>query len=319
MSLSVCATTFNNTGTVSCAPIMDYADKLIFVPTYAADGTRNKISTTAVFSQANLQALIDQADATKRWYPTPQIDNIGGERAAATFETGSTGRRYKAKAGTRAFSFDVMNQYGLYQAVFESFACAEMSFYIVDATGNLIGMQAAADDGYLYPIRISKDSMDAILGLPMPDKSVKISVSFEFDTREKDSLIKMMEYVSTVMTANVADAEGLNTVYSTISSISTTGFTAALYTKHNGITKVPITGLVIGDFHDVRGGTASKLYNVTDSAAIALTSVTESSTVPGTYVFVITVAQTSTDVLRLTPVKTQLDFTNVVASTILVP
>jgi hypothetical protein len=319
MALSVCATTFNNTGTVACSPVMDYADKLIFVPTFAADGTRNKLSHTAVFTQANLQALIDQADATKRWYPTPQLENIGGERAASTFETGSTGRRYKAKQGVRAFSFDIMNQWGLYQSVFESFACADMSFFIVDALGNLIGVEASTDDGYLYPMRISKDSMDSILGMPMPDKAVRISVSFEFDTREKDSLLRMMENVSTVMTANVADAEGLNTVYSTISSISTTGFTAALYTKHNGVTKVPITGLVITDFFDVRGGTASKLYNVTDSAAIALTSVTESPTVPGTYVFVITVAQTSADVLRLTPVKTQLDFTAVVASTILVP
>ena len=113
MALSVCSASFLNTGTINCAPIMDYADKLIFVPTFAADGTRNKISNTAIFSQATMQALIDQADATKRWYPTPQIENISGERAASTFETGATGRRYKAKKGIRTFGFEVMNLWGM--------------------------------------------------------------------------------------------------------------------------------------------------------------------------------------------------------------
>lgn len=319
MALSVCATTFNNTGTINCAPVMQDARKIIFVPTFAADGTRNKIANTAIFTQNAMQALIDHADPTKRWYPTPELENVKSERAASTFETGSTGRRYKAKPGVRSYSFDIMNQWGIYQAVFEAFACADMALYIIDSDGNLIGMEQATDDGYIYPIRVSKDSLEAILMMPEPDKTVKISVSFEFDIREKDSLLRMMAYKSTVMTANPLEADGLNAVYATYSSLATTGFVAALYAVHNGkMEKVPITGLLITDFFDVRGGTGSKVYNVTDSAAVTLTSVTESAVTPGTYTFIYT-AQTSADVIRLTPVKTQLDFTAVVASTILTP
>lgn len=324
MALSVCATTFNNSGTINCAPVMQDARKLIFVPTFAADGTRNKISNTAIFTQVTMQALIDQADPTKRWYPTPELENVKSERAASTFETGSTGRRYKAKPGIRSYSFDVMNQWGLYQAVFESFACADMSVYIVDAFGQLIGMNQETDDGYMYPIRISKDSLEAILVMPEPDKAVKISVSFEFDIREKDSLIRMFEYTSTVMTANPLDAEGLNTVYAEYSNISTGGYTVKLYALHSGVMKkVAITGLLVTDFYNVRGGTASKAYNVTDSSIIALTSVTESSTVPGEYAVVFGAQVSGTlgsgDVVRNTPVKTGLDFTNVVSSTIAIP
>jgi hypothetical protein len=303
---------------------MDYAAKLIFVPTYAADGTRNKIANDAIFTQVTMQALIDQADATKRWYPTPLLENVMSERAESTYETGSTGRRYKTKKGVRSYSFDIMNQWGLYQAVFEQFECAEMSFFIVDANGGLIGLDAATDDGYRYPIRISKDSMDATLVTPEPDKTVKIHVSFEFDEREKDSLLRIMEYTSTVMTANPLEAEGLNAVYSTMISNTTTAAVVDLYAVHNGGTlkKVPITGLVVTDFYDVRGGASSKAYNVTDSSAIALSSVSESSTIPGRYTLTYG-AQTSgtlasADVVRITPVKTQLDFTAVVSATMVV-
>jgi hypothetical protein len=303
---------------------MDYAAKLIFVPTFAADGTRNKISNSAIFTQVTMQALIDQADATKRWYPTPLIENISGERAASNFETGSTGRRYKAKKGVRTFAFEVMNEYGMGQAAYEQFACTEMSFFIVDSNGALIGLDASTDDTYRYPMRISKDSMDVILGMPMPDKSVKIAISFEFDAREQDSLIRMMEFVPTVMTADVLNAEGLNAVYSTMITNTTTAAVVDLYAIHNGgvLKKVPITGLLVADFYDVRGGASSKAYNVTDSSAIALTSVTESSTIPGRYT-IVWGAQTSgtiasADVMRLTPVKTQLDFTAVVSNTMAV-
>lgn len=323
MSVSVCSATFQNTGTINCSPVMDYADKLIFVPTFSAAGVRNKISNTAVLTQATVQALIDQADPTLRWYPTPQIENMAGERAASTFETGATGRRYKAKTGVRSYSFDVMNQWGLYQSVFEQFACADMSFFIVDATGNLIGMQAATDDGYMYPIRISNDSMEAILGMPMPDKSTKITVSFEFDSREKDSLLRMFQYTALVMTADMANFEGLVPVYMTMVTNTTTAAVVDLYAVHNGVNKkVAITGLVVTNFYDVVGGASSKAYNVTDSSAIALSSVAESATVPGRYTITYG-AQTSgtlasADVVRFTIVKTQLDFTAVTANTLAV-
>ncbi len=324
MSLSACySASLLNTGT-NCGPIMDYADGLIFVPTFAADGTRNRIPNNAIFTQAQMQALIDHADPTKRWRPTPLIDNLSGERAASTFETGASGIRYKAKKGTRTFAFEVFNLWGMDQAAYEQFACSDMSVYIKESSGGLVGLDAATDDTFRYPIRISKDSMDVILQMPMPDKAVKIAVSFEFDKREKDSLLRMMEFTPTVMTADVTNAEGLNDVFSTMVSNTTTQFVVDLYAVHNGgsLKKVPITGLLVTDFFDIRGGAASKAYNITDSSAIALTSVTENATIPGRYTGVYGAQTTGTigtaDVMRITPVKTQLDFTAVVNNTMAV-
>jgi hypothetical protein len=86
--------------------------------------------------------------------------------------------------------------------------------------------------------------------------------------------------------------------------------------------KVAITGLLVANFYDVVGGASSKAYNVTDSSAIALSSVAESATIPGRYTITYG-AQTSgtlatADVVRFTIVKTQLDFTAVTANTLAV-
>lgn len=319
MAISACSNTLDNTGRVKCAPILAEDEQLIFVPTFAADGSVNRIANDAVFTQATMQALIDQADATKRWYPVGTIEEVNDERAESSFWTAASGRRYKAKKGTRTYRFELANAWGLDMKAFEKFECTEMSFFKVDANKALVGMNKDTDDGYMYPIRISKDSMDTIFMPPTPSTPPRIQVSFEIDSREKDSNLRMFEYDSAVMTADPSAAEGLVNVYATYSSLATTGFVADLYAIHSGVNrKIAITGLLITDFYDVRGGDNSKVYNVTDSAAVSLSSVTESSTVPGRYTFVYS-AQTSADVIRLTPVKTQLDFTAVVASTILTP
>jgi len=69
---------------------------------------------------------------------------------------------------------------------------------------------------------------------------------------------------------------------------TTTGFSAKLTLDYgNAKTKLPISGLVAGDF---------VLYNVTDSAAVTISTCTESP--DGTYAFTFT-GQTNTDILRL--------------------
>jgi hypothetical protein len=319
MAISACSNTLDNTGKVKCAPILAEDEQLIFVPTFAADGTVNKIANTAVFTQNAMQALIDQADATKRWYPVGTIEEVSDERAESSFWTAASGRRYKAKKGTRTYRFELANAWGLDMKAFEKFECTEMSFFKVDANKGLVGMNKDTDDGYTYPIRIAKDSMDTIFMPPTPTTPPRIQVSFEIDSREKDSNLRMFEYDTNVMTADPSAAEGLVNVSATYSSITTTSFVVDLYAVHSGVNrKIAITGLLITDFFDVRGGTHSKVYNVTDSSAVTISSFAESATVPGRYTIGYT-AQTSADVLRVTPVKTQLDFTAVVASTVLIP
>jgi hypothetical protein len=108
---------------------------------------------------------------------------------------------------------------------------------------------------------------------------------------------------------SLLNVAGLVDVLSTNVSCSTTVLVVKLRTKYN----TPVKGLVIGDFYDVAGGAASKVYNVTDSAALALTSVVESPS--GTYTLTMTVAQTVADKIRVTPVKTGFDYTAVIANT----
>ena len=101
------------------------------------------------------------------------------------------------------------------------------------------------------------------------------------------------------ITIDMFDVVGLIDVYGgTPTSISTTGFTINLYNYYGTLKdKQEVQGLVAADFD---------LYNVTDSAAVTISTATETSS--GTYAFTFT-AQTSADVLRLSVDKNGYDST----------
>jgi len=133
----------------------------------------------------------------------------------------------------------------------------------------------------------------------------KLNISFDWLLSEEDGNLRFI-----VPTADLFSSNGLLDIAATMTNISTTGFKAKLFTKegYGDISKkYPMTGLLLADF---------VLYNVTDSAAVTITSVTEDP--EGTYTFAFT-AQTSADVLRLTPSLDGYDFTSVVATTVTIP
>ncbi len=108
----------------------------------------------------------------------------------------------------------------------------------------------------------------------------------------------------------------LKDVTVTYGTITTTSVLFTLSTKYGSLLdKVKVQGLVAADFYDSVGGTASKLYNVTDAGAISVATLSESA---GTYTITYT-AQTSADVMKLVPVKDGYDFTAVHSDTFVIP
>ena len=89
-------------------PIASVANKIILVPTYDSTGAKNKWDLTDSLDQATFDALVNQADKTKRWYPLPQLENVGGERADDVTETGPSGRKYRVKQGIRNFTAEII-------------------------------------------------------------------------------------------------------------------------------------------------------------------------------------------------------------------
>lgn len=306
MKTCECNESLGNTGEAGCQPIFKVTKKIILVPTFDSTGARNKITVATPLTQIAFDDLINQADATKRWYPLPLLENVTGERAESSFETAPSGRKAFVKQGTRSFSAEIWEESAAYKQQLDSVRCNNTSVFFIDSEGNIRGIIDGTDDSILYPVKIDNNSFDAKLVMGTDTTIEKLMISFDYDQTEDDGSLRLI--AAGDIGAELLDGSGLLDISSTITNISTTGFKAKLTTKYGSLAnKVVDSGLVIGDF---------ALYNVTDSATVVISTMTESP--KGTYAFTYT-AQTSGDVLRLTPSKDGRDYTPVVANTILTP
>ena len=298
--------TLGNTGRTDCDSIPSVMQGGFFMFTFDSDGNKNKIDLTDTIDDAYISALVNQADATKRWYPTGTLENIGGERAEAVFAEASSGRKVRLRDGIRNVTAEMWEEGSSLLQEWEKAGCPQVSYFFVDDEGKLVGMVVNPEDGFLYPIKVQKNTFSPTLVLATEDEPSKIMLSFDFDSNEQDSLIRAIAAAD--MSADLLEVNGLFGVTSTYATISTTGFVATLELKYGSIkNKIKNGGLLIGDF---------TLYNETTTSAVVISSVTESPT--GVYTFVIP-SQTSADVLTLTPSKDGFEYSSVIANQILIP
>lgn len=296
----------SNTGQ-SCVPIMRVQKKIFLVPTFDSTGVANEIDLTQTLNEAYFVARVNDTDASQRWYPLPEMKNIVDERGDSLYQTFEDGSKVFISQGTRTFNGLIVGADAAPQMVgkITSHRGVGMSIFIVDKEKNLIG-KVGSSATKLAPIELEADSIDAKFIKTIDTAIQAIQVSFDVHMNEDDADLRMIQ--STEMSYDISRLRGLIDVDSTIDNKSTEGFEVTLTTDGGTpITPVLCKGLVIGDF---------ALYNVTDTAPIAITSVTESPA--GVYTFVIP-TQTSADVLRLTPTKSGYDFTDVIANTITIP
>lgn len=294
-----------NTGLPNCQSLIGVDTKLYLVPTINSDGVRNFHDGSTTFDQTYLDGKINEADASKRWYPLPLVENQTSERAENVTETSAAGTVAFIKEGVRTESFELWNQTPTYIKALEAAKCTDFSVYAVDDNGNFVGMELN-EDGNLYPIRIDRGSFSAIYVKKTPTLTAKVVISWQWSQLEKDSNLSMVS--ASDITADVLGAIGLLDIFAEYSSITTDGFVVTLDSYYGAVNnKFKDQGLVVGDF---------TLFNDTQSAAVTITSVTEAPN--GTYTFVIP-TQTSADSLTLTPSKNGRDYTVVVDSKIVIP
>lgn len=300
-----CDVGLGNTGVANCQPIASVARKLILVPIYKDDGTKNYVDLADTLNQAYLDAKINAADSSERWFPLPVMENITQERADSIFETAASGRTAKIREGVKSFSGEVWKESPTFLGKLKEAQCIKFGVYVVDKDENLIGY---CPDGsnYIYPIAVDNNSFDPKLVDATDAVVQKVLVSFNFADDMRDEYLVML--TEDDYTFDAINSRGLLDVTAAYSNEATTGFTATLSTKYGSkASPVKVKGLVAGDF---------ALYNVTDSLAVTIVSATESA--DGVYDFTFA-AQDPADVLRLTPTKAGYDFSLVVSNTILVP
>ena len=200
-------------------------------------------------------------------------------------ETAPSGKVFFVQQGIRSFKADIFNGSTDYMKQLEASGCTKWGFLPFDKQGNLIYSSKKA--GFLRPIAVDNNSFSATLVKATDTTLQKLKLNWQWSITENDSDLRFIK--SADISYSVFDVRGLVDIYGApATSITTTGFQMDLNTNFSdSLTFIKAKGLVIANF---------VLFNVTDNAAVTLTSVTESP--DGHYAFVFP-AQTSADVLRL--------------------
>jgi hypothetical protein len=307
MAICKCDVGLGNTGTPNCAPIASVLRKIYLIPTFDDAGNKNVIDLSVTLDDAYLTARLND-DADKRWFPLPVFENVVSERAESTFEEAPSGTRNCVRQGSRTLTGEIWGKDALPTLVgkIKEARCVDVSVIIIDGDGKIIANGDVKDPNTMCPIKLDAQSIDAVWMAATDTTTQKLNVTFTFSDSEKDEDIYLIQ-PEVDFTFDALDAKGLLDICVVYSAESTTGFVADLYNQYALKKSLKDPGLVIGDF---------SLYNNTTASSIVITSVTESP--DGVYTFVIP-AQTAADVLTLTPSKDGRDYTDVIATDIVIP
>lgn len=167
-----------NTGQPNCVTLQSVTSKVIQVPLIANDGTYNRIDLNAPLP--TWSDLINEDDASKRWYPLPVFENVELAKADTQFEEANSGRKAFLRQGVRSFAGELWSTTGTPQFLgkLQSNRCVRFGIYIVDVNGNLVGSKVG---DYLYPITIDNNSWDPKFMFATDSTVGKIMLSFDFD------------------------------------------------------------------------------------------------------------------------------------------
>lgn len=265
-----CNAGLSNTGRPNCVPVHGVTSSLILVPIYANDGTKNGIDLSAPIP--TWSDLVNEADASKRWFPLPSFENVELPKADSLFEEANSGRMAFLRQGKRSFSGELWAEDSTptFLGKLQKSRCVDFGIYIVDVNGNLIG---AKESGYLYPIPVDNASWDPRFMFATDSTVQKIMLGFDFDRLFDESLM----YMITVDEAGIdfTTLEGLKDV-NILNAVGSEGSDTIVYeltfdygTAYNPI---KVQGLLAGDF---------AYYNETTTATLTPLSVIEGP--DGTY------------------------------------
>lgn len=296
-----CTTGMGNTGYIAaCSSEFKNVYGVIIQKTYADDGSENKIDANEVLDEAYLTAQINHADPSKRWYPLAAVNAFESVRAEPVYEELANGSREFIKQGTRNVSFQIRSQSSAYLGQIQACPCEELSFYFIDSKGKLRGIVKSKTSQDFYPIKMQASSLYSGLVFATDTTNEHITVQFQFQLTEDDSLLRV--YNDVLVEGSLLSLKGLLDIYPVFTAVTTTGFTVKLASIYSQGNKYNASGLLIGDF-SLKG----------NGSPIVITSVTETPAFSGTYVFVIPTTLTSVSKV-LTPTKAGYDFSQVVST-----
>ena len=284
-----CESGLSNTGTPNCVTIQSVTSKLILVPLKDSTGAKNFLDLTTTFTSATFTALANQADASKRWFPLPQFENVELAKADSTFEEAPSGRKVFIKQGKRSFAGQLWNETPQLLGKIQDNRCVDFGVYVVDVNGNLVGSKVGDK---LYPIPVDNESFEAKLMFATDAATQKIMVGFDFYRLFDESTLWLLTPSDTTDLFDFNNLEGLLDVALTKTSASTTNLVVTGTLDYGTAkSKIKVLGLVQADFtlkNTATGASIAILTAVATENSYALTFASQTASLPVT----LTVAKT---------------------------
>lgn len=262
MADCLCGTGLGNLGLSSCVVNRNVTNKLFFVPVYDSTGVKNKLDLTGTINEATIIALINQSDASKRWYLSPVFENVVKATADTTFEEAPSQRKKRIKAGKKSFSAEHWDVAPQLEGKYNEYLCGGWGVIELDIDGNLIGKKVGTD---LYPIPVDGDSFDVKYVDPTDTATSKLMVSFDYNRLMKSEELWLIS--ADELGADLNDQDGLKDVeLEFVSKTSTQVVVNATLSYGTAVQLLKVKGLLAADF---------ALYNNTLSASHTIATVTE--------------------------------------------
>lgn len=184
-----CNAGLSNTGRPGCVPLFSVVYSLILVPLYDNDGNRNGIDLTAGVPVWN--DLVNEADASKRWFPLPGMENVEVPKADSQFEEANSGRMAFLRQGKRSLTGEMWGDDSTttFLGKLQGGRCVDFGVYIVDVNDSLIGSK---EGDFLYPIPVDNASWNPIFNFATDSTVQKIVLSFDWYRLFDDSTMYMI-------------------------------------------------------------------------------------------------------------------------------
>jgi hypothetical protein len=260
-----CNVGLSNTGKPNCVPVQSVTSKLILVPLVSNAGITNKIDLTAPFVVPVWSSLINQIDASLRWYPLPNFENVELAKADTVFEEANSGKMAFLRQGKRSFAGELWasDSTPTFLGKLASGRCVEFGVYIVDVNGSLIGSKVG---NYLYPITVDNQSWDPKFMFATDTTVQKIMLGFDFDRFFDESTMYMI--TSDEAGQDFNDLNGLIDVNLDVTAQVTTASITfdATFDYGTAVNPLRFKGGILADF---------ALFNLSTNAPLIPTAVSE--------------------------------------------
>lgn len=269
MAVCSCESGIFNSGLPSCVGSFGKIVKLIFVAQTANDGTDNFIPCNTVVDAAYVTAKLNEADPSKRWYPSDDLVGVVQETADNVTEA-IGGINYNVEAGASTFLGQFIGKASSnpqYLQFLKSLECGTLMYFAVDVNGNLVGELIGTA---LYGFRIQPNTVSSKFIFGTDTTIAKNQVAFTL------SPLVLQERISVLLkndglTADLLGAKGLLDVVLSAPGTPVTldwlEVTAKLLWKKSGCTSIDYVGSSSEDVSDW------ELYNYSTLASITITSV----------------------------------------------